>query len=57
MKTLGALLLALLSLAVALPGAQQVAARDLRLVLLIADRKSTRLNSSHGYQSRMPSSA
>ena len=24
---------------------------------LIEDRKSTRLNSSHGYQSRMPSSA
>src|SRR5687767_5828800 len=36
MKALGALLLALLSLAVALPGAQHVAARDIRLVLLIA---------------------
>ena len=29
----------------------------LTLALGIGDRKSTRLNSSHGYQSRMPSSA
>ena len=27
------------------------------IVLGCGDRKSTRLNSSHGYQSRMPSSA
>ena len=29
----------------------------LLLVGLMVDRKSTRLNSSHGYRSRMPSSA
>ena len=36
---------------------QEVIWRTIVVVLAFADRKSTRLNSSHGEQSRMPSSA
>ena len=35
----------------------KAAMREVRMALLEADRKSTRLNSSHKVQSRMPSSA
>ena len=36
---------------------QQGGLRALGLTTMVADRKSTRLNSSHSQQSRMPSSA
>ena len=37
--------------------ASQVFGLAMGIILLISDRKSTRLNSSHSQQSRMPSSA
>ena len=54
------LVLGLISMVIALLGAAVLLTCSLQngiILLVMADRKSTRLNSSHSSQSRMPSSA